>query len=90
MCARLYPFCARQGRRRIKDLAMRKTLAICVWLLAAASAVYGQAATASVDGTVLDSTGAAVPAAEVIVANSTTGIERRVQTSGAGLSRRRI
>ena len=49
------------------------------------SPMRGQAATAVIDGTVLDATGAAVPGAEVVVANTHTGFERKVQTNGAGL-----
>ncbi len=49
------------------------------------SMVYGQVATSSVDGTVLDASGAAIPEAEVVVANTGTGFERRLQTTGAGL-----
>ena len=50
-----------------------------------AGPIYGQAATASVDGTVLDASNAAVPAADVVVANTQTGFERKLQTNGAGL-----
>jgi hypothetical protein len=49
------------------------------------STVYGQVATSAVDGTVLDASGAAVPDAEVVVANTGTGFERRLHTTGAGL-----
>ena len=45
----------------------------------------GQAASASIEGTVLDATGAAVPDADVTIANSDLGIERRLKTSGAGI-----
>ncbi|MGA2714653.1 MAG: carboxypeptidase-like regulatory domain-containing protein [Bryobacteraceae bacterium] len=50
-----------------------------------AGPVYGQAATSGVDGTVLDASSAAVPGADVVVANTQTGFERKLQTTGAGL-----
>jgi|SRR5271166_3741988 len=46
---------------------------------------FGQAATASVEGSVLDSTGAAVPDADVVVANPALAVERRAKSSGAGV-----
>lgn len=47
--------------------------------------LFGQAATASIEGNVLDSTGAAVPDADVVVANPALAVERRAKTSGAGV-----
>ena len=47
--------------------------------------LFGQAATASVEGTVLDSSGAAVPDADVVVSNTALALERRIKTSGAGV-----
>ena len=47
--------------------------------------VFGQAATGSIGGTVLDATGAAVPGADVVVTNMQTGLDRKLQTNGAGL-----
>jgi len=46
---------------------------------------YGQAATAAISGTVLDATGAVVPGAEVEVVNKQIGLDRKIQTSGAGV-----
>jgi hypothetical protein len=65
----------------------------CIGLLAAVVAilsfttrpVFGQAATAAVDGTVLDASGSVVPDADVVVANTSLGLERRLKTNGAGL-----
>ena len=46
---------------------------------------YGQAASASIEGNILDSSGAAVPEAEIVVANPALALERRVKSSGAGV-----
>jgi hypothetical protein len=47
--------------------------------------VFGQAATAAVNGTVLDASGAVVPQADVTVANPSLGIERKLQSNGSGI-----
>ncbi len=49
------------------------------------SPAFGQAATAAVDGTVLDATGSVVPDADVVVANTSLGLERKLKTNGAGI-----
>lgn len=51
----------------------------------ATSPVFGQAATASIEGTVLDASGATVPDADVTVSNPSLGLERMVKSSGAGV-----
>ncbi len=50
-----------------------------------ASSAFGQAASAAVQGTVLDSTGASVPDADVLVANPALAVERRSRTNAAGV-----
>src|ERR1700722_11787138 len=50
-----------------------------------AGLAFGQAATAAIDGTVLDASGASVPGADVVVANTQTGLERKIQTNGSGI-----
>ena len=47
--------------------------------------VFGQAATGAINGTVLDATGGAVPGAAVTVSNASLGIERKLETTGAGI-----
>jgi hypothetical protein len=47
--------------------------------------LFGQAATASINGVVLDASGAAVPGAEVTIVNQSLGIERKVETTSAGV-----
>ena len=48
------------------------------------SPAFGQAATGAINGTVLDATGGAVPGAAVTVSNTSLGIERKLETTGAG------
>ena len=46
---------------------------------------FGQSAVGAISGAVLDASGAAVPGADVVVANTQTGLERKLQTNGAGI-----
>jgi hypothetical protein len=55
-------------------------------LLSLPSRALGQlAGPAAITGTVADPSGAIVPAADVIIRNTDTGIERKTQTSEAGV-----
>jgi hypothetical protein len=56
--------------------------ALNVWMIGAA---YGQTATSAINGTVQDQTGAVVPSAAVVIANSSKGIERKLETNAAGI-----
>ncbi len=49
------------------------------------SPVFGQAASGAINGTVLDASGGAVPAAAVTVSNQSLGVERKLETNGAGI-----
>ena len=53
-------------------------------ILLCAACVLGQATSASVSGTVTDQNAAVIPGAMLIVKNTETGQERKVQTDGAG------
>jgi len=65
---------------------------LCAWMFTALLVVmgaginhlYGQAATATVQGTVTDMSGSAVPAADVQLKNTGTGATRTVSTDGTG------
>jgi hypothetical protein len=55
-------------------------------LVAGAGCVFGQSAgSATISGTVKDPAGSVVPAADVVVHNTDTGLDRTLQTNGAGL-----
>jgi hypothetical protein len=57
-------------------------MAITFVLLAFAPAVFAQEGTAALRGIVLDPNGAAVPGAQVSIANQETGLNRRTSTTG--------
>lgn len=60
---------------------------ISVWLVVVSFSAwmsYGQVTTGTIMGTVADSTGAVLPAAEVVILNEDTGISRTIQTTAAG------
>jgi Carboxypeptidase regulatory-like domain/TonB dependent receptor len=58
--------------------------AVAIWCLTP-SAVFGQAASAAINGTVLDASGSVVPDADVVVANRSLGLDRRLRSNGAGI-----
>ena len=69
-----------------------KRMSIAAWLfcmlLIASSIAFGQAtANSSIQGTVLDKTGAVVPSAEVTVSSPATGFTRTVKTTAEGTYR---
>ena len=79
----LAPANSRRTRSGWKFLGIG-TAILAIGCLASGSA-FGQAASASVSGTVLDPTGGAVPEAEVTVANTALGIDRKLKSNGSGI-----
>ncbi len=66
---------------------MKKLIVLLVVLLATSGVVFGQATSVnggSVQGTIMDATGAIVPGAQVTVASPDNGSTRTVQTDSAG------
>ncbi len=63
---------------------VRLLFCLVVMLFAATSFSYAQNASATLTGSVTDPTGAAIPGAEVIVTNESTGFKTTVTTNGAG------
>ena len=63
---------------------MRRTICLTLVLAALAAPSFAQRITASIRGTVTDSTGAVVPGASVTVRNENTGFTRSNVTNGAG------
>lgn len=63
---------------------IRQPIRICLLLLAGALAAWAQLDTASLLGAVLDSSGAAIPGAEILVENQRTGAAFSVKTDGVG------
>ncbi|HLK46860.1 MAG TPA: carboxypeptidase-like regulatory domain-containing protein, partial [Bryobacteraceae bacterium] len=57
---------------------------LCVFVCLASSNLWGQAATATLTGTVIDATGAVVPGAAVVAKNNGTGITRATQSDNQG------
>ena len=60
---------------------MRKVTAVLL-LCAAPIAAFAQVSAASISGTARDTSGAAIPAATVIVRNIETNVETRTTTNG--------
>src|SRR5262249_30101758 len=75
----------RRGIRR-SAMSVRKTH-IAVFLFAAlvTSLLYGQIRSATITGTVRDSSGAVVPEANVVVTEQDTGAVTTVKTTAAGI-----
>jgi len=64
-----------------------KLLSCLLLLIAAASAVFGQAADGNITGTVVDSSGAAVPKAKIDLQNVATGVVTSTTTDATGIYR---
>ena len=58
-------------------------LAVLVLLLP--TPAHAQSSTASISGTVRDSSGSIIPGADVLLTNTQTNVERRAVTNGAGV-----
>ncbi len=65
------------------QVALRKLGALISVLLLASVALFGQAETGTISGTITDNSGAVVPGAKVTVASSNSGLTRST-TSGSG------
>jgi len=57
----------------------------CFFILLVGIAAFGQAGRGTVSGTVLDSSGAVLPGAQVVLLNKATGVKQHTTTSAAGL-----
>jgi hypothetical protein len=66
-------------------LKLALQILMCVCLLAAAAFAQGEIGGASLNGTVTDSSGAAVPSAKVTATNPATGLTRTTTTDQTGL-----
>lgn len=71
------------GKRFIRDVARRSSLAIAMTLLTAVGLLAQ--ATTSISGSVTDSSGASVAAATVTLSSAMTGVERSVTTDERGV-----
>ena len=66
----------------------RKLLTLLIGVLLCGLSLYAQVnATGTLQGTVLDPTGAVVPGADVKISNTETGLARSMKSNGAGLYR---
>src|SRR5215471_11244082 len=64
---------------------MTRLWGITILLLAFAVPLFAQTSTSQISGTVYDSAGAVIPAAQVSAINEETGVTYRQQTTGSGL-----
>src|SRR5579863_10328060 len=84
--ARQHGFLMRSGRKSMSHRGARRLFfffASTIWLLSITCA-FAQS-TATIQGTVTDPTGAAIPNATVTIKNQATGEERTTQTDSAGI-----
>ena len=63
---------------------MRRSVALAILALFLFGGILHAQGTASIDGTVVDSSDAAVPAATVILTNADTGVARTTVSSAEG------
>src|SRR5258707_5734000 len=66
-------------------LKLALQILLCVCLVAATAFAQGEIGGASLNGTVTDSSGAAVPSAKVTATNPATGLTRTTATDQSGL-----
>ena len=59
-------------------------ISMCAGFIGPLPSAFGQGATGAINGTVLDSSGAAVPGAKVVLQNTATGAQRSVLTNATG------
>jgi outer membrane receptor protein involved in Fe transport len=69
---------------RLKRPALRATLALSLLLGISTFPAWGQLSTATINGTIADSSGAVVPGATIKLANVETGVERTAQSNSVG------
>ena len=62
-----------------------KTLKVVLALFAMVAALYGQSTVGRISGTVVDTSGAAIPGASVTISNPVTGFKQEVLTQETGL-----
>ena len=72
-----------RSRHRATSGAVRLLLAI--WIVITALPMRAQLSTATINGTVHDASGAAVPQADIVLRNVETGVETRTQSNAAGV-----
>jgi hypothetical protein len=80
---------------QIKELKMGRSLHLAhtnvlrllltIWIGMAASPLHAQLSTATINGTVRDASGSAVPQGDIVLRNVETGVEIRTQSNAAGV-----
>ena len=63
---------------------MKKLLALLIVFLAAVGMAWGQTTSGDLAGTVMDSTGAVIPDASIVITNINTGVTRNTKGSATG------
>ncbi len=66
------------------DSGFRAAIALVVLSLTCGGVLWGQGAVGTLNGSVLDTTGAVIPGATVVIANARTAVENRTSTTSAG------
>ncbi|HEY0759362.1 MAG TPA: TonB-dependent receptor [Acidisarcina sp.] len=76
----------RTGNKTFRRLLRLAQATLCLWLLiAGASKAFSQADEGAITGSVVDTTGAAIPNAQVTLTNVDTGLVLHSQTDGSGV-----
>jgi len=70
---------------RANTLSATLMLLTCLWSVSFPAKSWGQASTASINGTIRDPSGSGIPRADVVLTNTQTNLERRTVTNDLGI-----
>jgi len=68
----------------LKRICILRAVFVLGAMLASGTRMPGQVSTASIHGTIRDSSGAAIPSASILLRNAATGVEQTSSSNGVG------